>query len=171
VDLESFSTARLDAERLTADHWEPLRRMDQDTAFMAQLGGVRDGAGTMAYLEHNMAHWAEYGFGLWILRDRDSGAVIGRAVLRHLEIQGVDEVETGYGFLPEFWGRGLATEIARACVEIGRERLGLASVVGITAPTNTGSQRVMWKAGMQYERDIVHAGLPQLLFRSGYSPR
>jgi RimJ/RimL family protein N-acetyltransferase len=85
-------------------------------------------------------------------------------------VDGVDEVETGYGFLPDFWGHGLATEIARACVHIGREQLGLESVVGITAPTNTGSQQVMRKAGLQFERDILHAGQPHLLFRTGDSP-
>ena len=170
LSLDSFSTARLDAERLTADHWDDLRRMDQDEGFMAELGGVRDEAGTRAYLERNLAHWAAHGFGLWMLRDRRSGAVIGRAVLRHLDVDGIDEVETGYGFLPDLWGRGLATEIARACVHTGRERVGLASVVGITLPTNAASQQVMRKAGLQYERDILHAGQPHLLFRTRYSP-
>ncbi|MFL5402397.1 MAG: GNAT family N-acetyltransferase [Gemmatimonadales bacterium] len=171
MSLDSFSTARLDAERLTANHRVHVQRMDQDERFMAQLGGVRDVAGTRAYLERNLEHWAAHGFGLWMLRDRESGAVIGRAVLRHLDVEGVDEFETGYGFLPEFWGRGLATEIARACVEIGRNRLGLASVVGITLPTNHASQRVMRKAGLEYEREIVHSGVLHLLFRTkSYRP-
>jgi [ribosomal protein S5]-alanine N-acetyltransferase len=170
VSLDSFSTARLDAERLTADHWDDLRRMDQDKWFMAELGGVRAVAGTRAYLERNLAHWVARGFGLWMLRERDTGRVIGRALLRHLDVDGVDEVETGYGFLPDLWGRGLATEIARACVQIGRERLGLASVVGITVPTNAASQQVMRKAGLQYERDILHDGRIHLLFRTSYSP-
>jgi RimJ/RimL family protein N-acetyltransferase len=116
-----------------------------------------------------MAHWAAHDYGLWILRDRETGAVIGRAVLRHLDVGGIDEVETGYGFLPEFWGRGLATEIAKACVHIGRERLGLASIIGITIPSNTVSQQVLRKAGLEYERDITHDGVPSLLFRTGYS--
>lgn len=167
MSLELFSTARLDAERLTADHWDDLRRMDQDVRFMAELGGVRDAAGTLAYLERNLAHWAAHGFGLWMLRDRRSGAVIGRAVLRHLDVDGIDEVETGYGFLPDLWGRGLATEIARACVSIGRQQLGMASIIGITVPTNAASQQVMRKAGLRYERDILHAGLLHQLFRTG----
>ena len=167
--LAWFATARLDAERLTADHWNDLRRMDQDPRFMAELGGVRDEAGTLAYLKHNLAHWAAHEFGLWMLRDRDTGAVIGRAVLRHLDLGGNDEVETGYGFLPEYWGRGLASEIAGACVQIGRERLGLASVVGVTLPTNTTSQRVLLKAGLRYEREIIHDGRAHLLFRTGAS--
>jgi RimJ/RimL family protein N-acetyltransferase len=50
-------------------------------------------------------------------------------------------------------------------VRIGFERLRLASLVAITTPANVRSQRVMAKAGLVYERDIVHAGVPHVLFR------
>ena len=153
------------AERVTAAHWLDLRRMDEDEAFMALLGGVRDTAGTVAYLEMNVKHWADHGFGMWMLRDAASSAIVGRAILRHLDVEGADEVEVGYGFLPEYWGRGLATEIAQACVRIGFEQLGLSSLVAITTPMNLASQRVMTKAGLAYERNIIHAGVPHVLFR------
>jgi ribosomal-protein-alanine N-acetyltransferase len=166
MTLDSFSTPRLVAERLTPAHLSDVRRMDQNEWFMAHLGGVRDEAATLAYLERNLAHWAAHGFGLWMLRDPAQRAPIGRAVLRHLEVDGVDEVEVGYGFYPEFWGRGLATEVACACVRIGRAQLGLPSVVAVTLPTHSASQRVMLKAGLTYERDIIHEGLPHVLFRT-----
>lgn len=164
-DLDSFSTLRLLAERVTAAHWLDLRRMDQNEPFMALLGGVRDSAGTAAYLEMNVKHWAGHGFGMWMLRDAATAAVIGRAILRHLDVEGVDEIEVGYGFMPEYWGRGLATEIAQACIRIGFDQLRLPSLVAITTPANLASQRVMTKAGLAYERDIVHAGAPHVLFR------
>jgi ribosomal-protein-alanine N-acetyltransferase len=151
---------------VTAAHWLDLRRMDEDAGFMALLGGVRDTAGTITYLDMNLKHWADHGFGMWMLRDPATSAVIGRAILRHLDVEGVDEVEVGYGFLPEYWGRGLATEIARACIRIGFDQLGLPSLVAITTPANLASQRVMTKAGLACERDIVHAGAPHLLFRT-----
>ena len=163
--LDAFATPRLRAERVTVAHWLDLRRMDEDERFMALLGGVRDKAGTVAYLEMNVKHWAEHGFGMWMLRDAATSAIVGRAILRHLDVEGVDEVEVGYGFMPEYWGRGLATEIANACVRIGFDRLGLRSMVAITTPPNLASQRVMQKAGLSYERDIVHAGIPHVLFR------
>ena len=159
-------TSRLLAERVTAAHWLDLRRMDENEGFMALLGGVRDTAGTVAYLEMNVKHWADHGFGMWMLRDPATAAVIGRAIVRHLDVEGVDEVEVGYGFMPDYWGRGLATEIANACIRIGREQLGLPSLVAITTPANLASQRVMQKAGLAYERDIVHAGVPHRLFRT-----
>jgi RimJ/RimL family protein N-acetyltransferase len=155
----------MQAERLRPDHLADLRRMDADEEMNTFLGGVRDAAGTADYLARNLNHWAEYGFGIWMLRDSGSNLMIGRAVLRHLEIDGVDEVEVGYGFLPAFWGRGLATEIARACVRIGLETLRLPSLVAITLPANQGSRRVLEKAGLAYEREIVHAGAPTCLFR------
>jgi ribosomal-protein-alanine N-acetyltransferase len=166
MNLESFSTPRLLAERLRAAHLPDLRRMDRNEAFMANLGGVRDEAGTVSYLERNLAHWESHGFGLWMLRAQETDAIIGRAVLRHLEIEGVDEVETGYGLLPKYWGRGLATEVARACVHVGRSQLGLSSIVAVTLPANAASQRVLRKAGMVYEREILHQGLSHLLFRT-----
>lgn len=163
--LNSFSTPRLRAERVTAAHWLDLRRMDENERFMAMLGGVRDTAGTVAYLDMNVKHWADHGFGMWMLRDAASSAVIGRAILRHLDVEGMDEVEVGYGFMPDYWGRGLATEIARASVCIGFDQLGLHSLVAITRPLNLASQHVMQKACLVYERDIVHAGVPHVLFR------
>ena len=71
--LEGFLTERLSAERLTAGHWDDLRAMDGDAGYMAHLGGVRDEAGTQAYLDRNLAHWTEHGYGLYMLRDRESG--------------------------------------------------------------------------------------------------
>jgi ribosomal-protein-alanine N-acetyltransferase len=166
MTLDSFSTTRLLAERLTAAHLPDLRRMDQDEMFMARLGGVRDSRGTAAYLAWNLEHWTEYGHGLWMLREATTGVMVGRAVLRHLDVEGVDEVEVGYGFVPEVWGRGLATEVAVACVGIGRDRLGLESMVAVTLPDHAASQRVMRKAGLIYERDFLHAGRPHVLFRT-----
>ena len=166
MPLDSFSTPRLLAERLTPTHLSDLRRMDQDAGFMAHLGGVRDAAATLAYLERNLAHWETYGFGLWMLRDPAPRTLIRRAVLRHLNVEGVDEVEVGYGLYPEYWGRGLATEAACACVRIGSAQLGLPSIVAVTLPTHTASQRVMVKAGLAYEREIVHEGLAHVLFRT-----
>ena len=106
MTLDSFSTTRLLAERLTAAHLPDLRRMDQDELFMARLGGVRDSRGTAAYLAWNLEHWADHGFGLWMLREAATRGMVGRAVLRHLDVEGVDEVEVGYGFVPEVWGAG-----------------------------------------------------------------
>jgi RimJ/RimL family protein N-acetyltransferase len=146
-------------------HLADLRVMHQDPAMMATIGGVRDLASTTAYLDRHVVHWAANGFGFWMLRDTATDASAGLAGLRRLNLDGVEEVEVGYGFLPPFWGRGLATEIARACVALGFERLALRSVVALTKDVNAASQHVLQKAGLAFERDVVHEGRPAMLFR------
>ena len=162
----SFALRRLQAERLAEAHLPVLLRMDSDQRLMALIGGVRSAAATAEYLERNLRHWSDHGFGIWILRDPITRQVIGRAGLRHLTIEGMQEVELAYALFPEFWGRGLATDAARACVTIGRDWLGLHSVVGLVLPANVASQRVLRKASLTPERDVLHGGRPHLLYRT-----
>jgi RimJ/RimL family protein N-acetyltransferase len=140
--------------------------MHADPRQMATLGGVRDHVWTMAYLERNLAHWDVHGFGLWMLRRLEGGPVIGRGLLRHLEVEGASEVEIGYSFYPEHWGCGYATEIAKACLAVGRETYGFTTLVALTLPTNAASRHVLEKAGLTYERDVTHGGQPHVLYRT-----
>ena len=163
--MESFTTQRLSAERLTEAHFGDIRAMDSDPQYMALLGGPRSEPDTRAYLARNLKHWDDFGHGLWMLRDVE-GQMAGRCVLRHLDVEGTDEVELGYGFHTQYWGRGLATEIARKLLRLGREELGRPSIVAITRPDNLGSQRVLVKTGLMYERDVDYEGIPHQLYRS-----
>ncbi len=165
--VDSFRTDRLTAERLRPDHFGDLCRMHRDPRVTATLGGVRSDEETQAWLQRNLEHWEQYGFGLWMFHDLTEGQFVGRAGLRHVEVEGQDEVELGYALLAEYWGQGLATEMARACLQIGFEQLGLVDVVAFTLTTNLASQRVMQKAGFTFERAIRHVGLPHVLYRLG----
>ena len=93
------------------------------------------------------------------------GGIVGRAILRHLDVDGEDEVEVGYSLVPESWGRGLATEIAAACLAHARDALKLATVVAVTLPANARSRRVLEKIRMTYDRDWLHGGRPHVLYR------
>jgi ribosomal-protein-alanine N-acetyltransferase len=139
--------------------------MDGDEEYMALLGGTRDVAATRAYMDRNLKHWQDYGYGLWILRDT-AGHVAGRCVLRHLDVEGIDEVEIGYGLHSQYWGKGLATEVARELLRLGLDELGRPSIVAITRPVNVGSQRVLEKTGLAYERDVNYEGMLHRLYRS-----
>jgi len=76
-----------------------------------------------------------------------------------------DEVEVAYALVADFWGRGLATEMAGRFLEMGWGHYGLTEIVCFTLTTNLASRRVMEKVGFHYERDIVHSGLPHVLYR------
>lgn len=167
MTLDTFVTPRLYAERLRPDHVDEVRRMHRDAQVMALLGGVRTEEQTQDYLRRNLEHWDRYGFGLWIVRTAARDVIAGRACVRHLDVEGAAEVELGYALYPAFWGQGLATEIANKCVTLGRHDLGLDSLVAVTLPNNHGSRHVMEKVGMEYERDITHAGEQHVLYRTG----
>jgi ribosomal-protein-alanine N-acetyltransferase len=170
--METFTTARLVAERLGMQHFEVLARMHRDPRVMKTLapaghpnGGLLTEDETRQFFQRDEAHWQRYGYGLWAFRDSTSGQFVGRSGLRVVRLADGDEVELAYALVADAWGRGLATEMAEALLRIGFEQLGLSTIVCFTLTTNLASQRVMQKAGFTYERDILHAGLPHVLYR------
>jgi [ribosomal protein S5]-alanine N-acetyltransferase len=165
VSLAESRTDRLLLTRLRESDLADLCRMYRDPRVMATLGGVRFEQETRELLQRHLAHWEQHGFGLWAARELATGQFAGRGGLRHWTIEGREEVEVGYGFMPEFWGRGLATELAAASVRLGFEVLGQEELVCMALPTNGASRRVMEKVGFRYERDVLHADLPHVLYR------
>ena len=162
---DTFVTARLEAERLAPAHFDLLDAMHSHERVMATLGGVRTRETTWRYIEDNLRHWAEHGFGLWIFRDREDGAFVGRGGVRRVGVGAGPETEAAYALMPEHWGRGLATEIAVAAADIGFQDLLLPDLVAFTPTTNHASRRVMEKTAFTYERNVKHAGLPHVLYR------
>jgi RimJ/RimL family protein N-acetyltransferase len=165
LDVSSFETVRLRAERLRSDHFDVLDRMHRNPRMMTTLGGLRGPAETRRLLTDQLAHWDRYGFGLWVCTARNDGAFAGRGGLRHVHVGGNDEVELAYAVAADRWGQGLATEMAEAMLTIGFRDLGLPEVVCFTMTSNRASRRVMEKLGFTYERDIVYANLPHVLYR------
>ncbi len=170
--VERFRTDRTIATRVTDDDYEELCVLHADAQTMVTLGGVRDRTVTRRFLDEKLAHWEQYGHGLWVFRDPDSGVFVARGLLEHIEIGGAPEVELGYTVMRDRWGMGYATEMARAMLCIGFSTLDLTSIVAFTYPDNFGSRRVMEKNGLTYERAVEHVGRTQVLYRirrSGYA--
>jgi GNAT acetyltransferase-like protein len=86
---------------------------------------------------------------MWAVVSKATGQVIGNCGLKYLEAG--RDVEVGYHFASSAWGKGYATEAARACVRYGFERLGLHRIVAVVLPTNMGSRRVLEKSGLTYQ--------------------
>jgi RimJ/RimL family protein N-acetyltransferase len=115
-------------------------------------------------LGNDERHWADHGFGPWILQEREGGAVVGRAGLRWTEVDSRLAVELPWAVGSPYWGRGYATEAAVAAIEWGRS-LDLPEVVALVMAVNRRSRRVAEKAGMREDGSTEHAGLPHLVFR------
>lgn len=159
-----FQTERLTAVRLAAEHLADLTDLHLDPEVSRFLGGVRSASETQAYLDANLAHWREHGHGLWVLHTA-GGAFAGRAGLRRIEVEGVVEMEIAYTLRRDLWGRGLATEIARALVGFWRERRLSPSLIGVASLGNAASRRVLEKVGFGFERDAAYHGAVVALYR------
>jgi ribosomal-protein-alanine N-acetyltransferase len=162
---ESFQTRFVRAERLSPGHFDDLLELHQNPRTMVELGGVRDEDETSRYLARNLDHWAEHGFGVWMLREAEGDRSMGRIVLRWLSTDRVDDVEIGFALLPDFWGLGIATEAARFCLGLARIELGLKTLVGVTTPGNHASQRVLRKLMLRHESEVTINGTECLLYR------
>jgi [ribosomal protein S5]-alanine N-acetyltransferase len=110
-------------------------------------------------------HWQRHGFGLWILRDRATGLMVGRGGLQYTDAIGGFAVEAAWTIAPERWGEGLATELAVASVAVAFDAIRIDEVIAITVPDNHASRRVMDKAGFRYDRPVDHGGLSHVLYR------
>jgi ribosomal-protein-alanine N-acetyltransferase len=161
---------RLECDRLLLLRPQPedldeLAALLADEEVGAWLGGAADREGAQAALGRDIGHWNAHRFGLWVMRDRGSGAYVGRGGLIHTIVGGTGAVEVGWSVVRERWGEGLATEMARTALTVARDELELEEVVSIALPDNVASRRVMEKIGLRYERDVVHRGLPHVLYR------
>jgi ribosomal-protein-alanine N-acetyltransferase len=103
-------------------------------------------------------HWSERGFGIWAVTDRQDGQFIGQCGLNYLHENG--EVEVDYALRQAYWGRGIATEAARAALNFGFDLLpDLRKIIALAAPENLASCRVMEHLGMRYVREADYFGM------------
>lgn len=105
-----------------------------------------------------VAHWEQQGFGLWAVMERTSQAMVGVAGLSVPTFlpEVLPAVEAGWRFHPDSWGKGLASEAARAALDYGFGGLGLDKVVAITQPGNRRSWQLMERLGMQVGTRTQH---------------
>lgn len=107
---------------------------------------------TRARVQKLIDHQERFGFSLWVVEDRATGALLGDCGLKQLEAG--PEIEVGYRFAREHWGKGYASEASAACVRYGFEKLGLARITAVVEPPNVASCRVLEKVGLEYQRRI-----------------
>lgn len=162
-----LDTERLRVRQLTPDDAPFILELLNDPLFLRFIGdrGVRDRAGAEQYIRQGpMASYALHGFGLFHVALKDGDAPVGICGL--LKREALEDVDIGFAYLPQFSGRGYATEAARAVMQYGLTVLGLKRIVAITSPDNTASQNVLKKLGLRYVRTLQLAGFqhPSLLF-------
>jgi ribosomal-protein-alanine N-acetyltransferase len=165
--MHTLTTARVIGTPAMPSDFADLRLLHSDprvTATLSADGNPFTESQTRDFLARAAEHWRIHNFGLWMCRDRTTSEFIGYGGIKHTIVEGGDEIELAYAIASAHHRRGYATEISLPALNFAFNTLRLDQVVAFTLPHNRGSRRVMEHCGFTYARDIVHAGLPHVLY-------
>ena len=134
----------------TASDFDDLLRLDSDPRVLKYINGGKpmSRAEVQAAARRVTGYYALYpGLGVWRASRRDNEAFVGWYCLKYCPP--TTDVEVGYRLLFDAWGKGFATEGARALVDYGFKKLGVTRIIGVTHPGNKASQHVLQKSGLR----------------------
>ena len=160
-----LQTERLILRRPCEADREPFARMNADPRVMEFFPATLSRQESDALMNRIESHLERHGFSWCAAELRDTGEFIGFIGLSVPPFVAAFSpcVEIGWRLAAEFWGRGLATEGARAVRESAFAKLGLEEIVSFTTVENVRSRRVMEKLGMTRDAadDFDHPLLPE----------
>lgn len=134
-----------------------LYRPEPITRYMDGLNEEREKeeAYIKAYIHHMYRYW---GYGLWVVIEKSTGKLIGRAGLSHLEVEDGTELELGYAIAIDYQGQGYATEVCRSILSYAKEALGAHKIYCLIHRDNRPSIRLAGKLGFQWEKNVISNG-------------
>lgn len=104
---------------------------------------------TRAFVAFSMTEWQRWPAGPYLIRSRDDGRLLGGT---GLSFDQPDEATTGYVLAKDAWGRGYATEVLWAMVDLSQQ-LGLARLLALCHPAHSASLHVLEKCGFTQDMD------------------
>jgi RimJ/RimL family protein N-acetyltransferase len=172
---------RLRTERLLLRPWReedrgPFAAMNADPAVMEYFPAALSRAQSDALAQRIDSDIQQLGYGFWAAEIPGEAPFIGfiGIVAANSEMPFAPAIEIGWRLAKAHWGRGLASEGAKAAADFGFAELGLDQIVALTATGNTRSRRVMERLGMRRDpsEDFLYPTLaaedpiaPHVLYR------
>lgn len=142
----------------------PFAAMNADALTMRFMPGVMTAAESQALIGRFEEHHRAHGFGVWAVEAPGVAPFVGYIGLQRVGFEApfTPAVEIGWRLAPAFWGKGYATEGAKAALRFGFEDLTLDQIVSFTVPANKPSWSVMERLGMTRDpaEDFDHPRLP-----------
>lgn len=150
LPLTILSTKRCRLCEITCEDVDDLYRIYSNpeiTLYMEDLFPDREQelAYTKDYI-HNIYHF--YGYGMWVIKEKQSGKLIGRAGLEFRE--GEEGIELGFLVAKEYQRIGIAYEVCREILEYAKQYLEFDSIYSYSNPKNVASIRLIEKLGFKY---------------------
>ncbi|MBV9773767.1 MAG: GNAT family N-acetyltransferase [Gemmatimonadetes bacterium] len=164
VDIPSFTTDRLLLRPLREKDLDAYAAIMADPEVTRYLGDGQPLSRVDAWRQMALflGHWQLRGYGHWAVEERGSGALAGRVGLFLPE--GWPGFELGWTLGRAFWGRGYATEAARAALRYAFSELGREHVISLIHPDNRASIRVAERLGESREGETEFYGRTVLVY-------
>lgn len=162
-EIQTLRTQRLLLRPWRAEDRGAFAALNADPEVMRYFPSTLTRTASDAQADHIERMLHDQGWGLWAVEVVDSTPFIGFIGLNRADTTlGYPVVEVGWRLAAPFWGRGYATEGARAAVRYGFDELALPDIVSFTSTGNAASRRVMTKLGMVHRPadDFDHPRLP-----------
>ncbi len=143
-----LETPRLHLRLFTRDDVQVMYTLCSDPEVIKYADtAVKDVHEAMQRLEQGpLADYQKYGYGRFAVELKSTGKVIGFCGIKYLPE--IELPEVGFRYLKEYWGRGIGTEAALACVEFARSDLKIKKLVALIMPENKASINLSLKLGM-----------------------
>ena len=156
--MQTIETERCILRPLTIDDAEALNAVNRIPQVMRYIGPVEDNIEkTRWYLQKGpLADYEKFGYGRHACIDKSTGKLIGFCGMKY--VRSLQDADIGYRLHPDYWGKGIATEISMAAMDYGKSALGLTRILGLAMPDNLGSINIFPKLGMHYEKNVMIQG-------------
>ena len=149
-----FETKRLAFRRFTVEDAQVIFDLNSDPEVIRYTGNApcKDLEEARKVISENIQKaYFESEFGRWAVILKSSGETIGWCGVRYKKERG--QVDLGYRFFRKYWGIGIATEAAKACLDYGFSKYKIPNIIALAQPENLASIRVMEKIGMHFVRN------------------
>lgn len=161
----TIETARLLLRPMHAADVDQLLCIFADPKVMAAFGTAPfDRNQMMHWVQRNLDHQTEHGYGLFSVILKTNGMLIGDCGLEHMDVDGTHAAELGYDVRSDYWNQGYATEAAVAVRNYAFKRLHLPRLISLIRQSNVPSQRVAEKIGMRRVEELMRYGKPYWLY-------
>ena len=163
--MVELQTDRLTLRMLRESDLDTYAEMCGDAEVMRYLGDGKPMDRGMAWrnLALMLGHWTLRGYGQWAAVERASGVLAGRIGFWHPA--GWPDFEIGWTLRRSFWGRGYATEAARAALQFAFTAMQRPHVISLIRPENLASIRVAERLGERLVGPIELLGSTALMYR------
>jgi len=159
-----IETERLLLRELTLGDVEAISAIIGDAETMKYYPRSFSRADAMEWVNRNLERYRRDGFSLYAVMLKTNNEVIGDCGLIRQDVEGESMIEVAYHFRRDCWGRGFATEPAKACMAYAFQHLAASEVVSLIRPENMPSRRVAERNGMKAERQVIFHDMPHLLY-------